>query len=216
MNEYAAWAITLPLAYLIGSVPSGLIVAKLVKGVDIRSYGSGSTGATNVLRTLGPRAGALVLAIDMAKGAGAAAIAKWGLLPNSDLALALAGTLAVVGHTWPIFARFRGGKGVATGLGVLFVLWWPVGLTAFAGAIIARITGFVSIGSLMGTVAGLTFLAVLIAVGRFPIEYLWFAIPVTALIFARHAANIKRLIKGTESRLDTKPKKARAAGAKHT
>ena len=112
MNEYIAWAVTLVLAYLIGSTPSGVIVTRLWRGVDIRSYGSGSTGTTNVLRTLGPKAAVLVFFLDVAKGAAAVAIAK--LLDVPHLAVALAGALVVVGHMWPVFARFRGGKGVAT------------------------------------------------------------------------------------------------------
>ena len=209
MNEYIAWAIALILAYLIGSVTSGVIVTRLWRGVDIRSYGSGSTGTTNVLRTLGPKAAVLVFVLDVAKGAAAVAVAE--ALPVPVLAVALAGALVVVGHMWPVFARFRGGKGVATGLGVLFVIWWPVGLSSFAGAIIASATRFVSIGSLVGATTGMTFLAVLIVRGDLEIEYLAFAIPVFLLIYVRHAENIGRLIKGTERRLTFGAKPSRSA-----
>ena len=218
MNEYIAWAITLVLAYLIGSTPSGVIVTRLWRGVDIRSYGSGSTGTTNVLRTLGPKAAVLVFFLDVAKGAAAVAIAK--LLNDDHLAVALAGALVVVGHMWPVFARFQGGKGVATGLGVLLFLWWPIGISSFLGAVIAMGTRYVSIGSLVGATTGMTFLAVLI-VRRFlavlivrgdvEFEYLAFAIPVFVLIYIRHAENIGRLIKGTERRLTFGAKPSRSA-----
>ncbi len=209
MNEYIAWAITLVLAYLIGSTPSGVIVTRLWRGVDIRSYGSGSTGTTNVLRTLGPKAAVLVFFLDVAKGAAAVAIAK--LLDVPHLAIALAGALVVVGHMWPVFARFRGGKGVATGLGVLLFLWWPVGISSFLGAVIASATRFVSIGSLVGATTGMTFLAVLIVRDIVEIEYFAFAIPVCVLIYFRHAENINRLIKGTERRLTFGAKPSRSA-----
>ena len=212
MNEYIAWAVTLVLAYLIGSVTSGVIVTRLWRGVDIRSYGSGSTGTTNVLRTLGPKAAVLVFVLDVAKGSAAVAIAK--AMPVPTLCVALSGVLVVVGHMWPVFARFRGGKGVATGLGVLFFLWWPVGISSFAGAIIASATRYVSIGSLVGATTGLTFLAVLIARGDVEIEYLAFAIPVVILIYARHLENIVRLIKGTERRLTFGSKPSRSAEAR--
>ena len=209
MNEYVAWAITLVLAYLIGSTPSGVIVTRLWRGVDIRSYGSGSTGTTNVLRTLGPKAAVLVFFLDVAKGAVAVAVAK--LLDVPHLAIALAGVLVVVGHMWPAFARFRGGKGVATGLGVLLFLWWPVGISSFLGAVIASATRYVSIGSLVGATTGMAFLAVLIVRGDVEIEYLAFAIPVCVLIYVRHAENINRLIKGTERRLTFGAKPSRSA-----
>ena len=209
MNEYIAWVVTLVLAYLIGSTPSGVIVTRLWRGVDIRSYGSGSTGTTNVLRTLGPKAAVLVFFLDVAKGAAAVAIAK--LLDVPHLAVALAGALVVVGHMWPVFARFRGGKGVATGLGVLLFLWPPVGVSSFLGAVIASATRYVSVGSLVGATTGMAFLAVLIVRGDVEFEYLVFAIPVFVLIYIRHAENIGRLIKGTERRLTFGAKPSRSA-----
>ena len=209
MNEYVAWAITLALAYLLGSTPSGVIVTRLWRGVDIRSYGRGSTGTTNVLRTLGPKAAVLVFVLDVAKGAAAVAVAR--LLDVPHLAVALAGALVVVGHMWPVFARFRGGKGVATGLGVLLFLWWPIGISSFLGAVIASATRFVSVGSLVGATTGVTFLAVLIVRGDVEIEYLAFSVPVCVLIYIRHAENIGRLIKGTERRLTFGAKPSRSA-----
>ena len=209
MNEYVAWAITLAVAYLIGSTPSGVIVTRLWRGVDIRSYGSGSTGTTNVLRTLGPKAAVLVFVLDVAKGAAAVAVAR--LLDVPHLAVALAGALVVVGHMWPVFARFRGGKGVATGLGVLLFLWWPIGISSFLGAVIASSTRFVSVGSLVGATTGVTFLAVLIVRGDVEVEYLAFSVPVCVLIYIRHAENIGRLIKGTERRLTFGAKPSRSA-----
>ena len=212
MNEYLLWVITLALAYLIGSVPSGVLVTRLWRGVDIRSYGSGSTGTTNVLRTLGPKAAVLVFVLDVAKGAAGVAVAK--LLDVDHLAVALAGVLVVVGHMWPVFARFRGGKGVATGLGVLLFLWPVVGVSSFAGAVIASATRYVSVGSLVGATTGMTFLAVLIVRDQVEIEYLAFAIPVVLLIYARHLENIVRLVKGKERRLSFGSKPSRSVEAR--
>ncbi len=213
MNEYLYWIITLVLAYLIGSVPSGVIVTRLWRGVDIRSYGSGSTGATNVLRTLGPKAAVLVFILDIAKGSAAVAIAKG--LAVSDLNIAVAGVLVVAGHSWPVFARFRGGKGVATGLGVLLLLWWPIGISSFAGAVIASATRYVSVGSLVGATTGVVFLAVQIVKGDIDPAYLAFAVPVGVLIYVRHLPNIFSLINGTERRLSVgRPSRATEARTK--
>ncbi len=211
MNEYIAWPVTLAAAYLIGSVPSGVIVARLWRGVDIRSYGSGSTGATNVLRTLGAKAGVLVLVLDVAKGTGATLIAI-ALTTDSPLNVALAATMSVVGHSFPIFAKFQGGKGIATGLGALFALHPLAGGAAFCGAVIAMVTRYVSLGSLVGTVTGFAILIWLMLIETLPYEYLAFSIPVFTLIFVRHAPNIKRLINGTESRLSFGRSKAASSG----
>ena len=115
MSDPAVAAIVLVSAYFIGAIPAGVIVGRLWRGVDIRSYGSGGSGATNVARTLGSRAGGVVLAMDVGKGIIVAVIAL--LVSDEAWLLAAAGTFAVLGHMFPVYIKFKGGKGVATGLG---------------------------------------------------------------------------------------------------
>jgi acyl phosphate:glycerol-3-phosphate acyltransferase len=214
MNEALAWSIGLPAAYLLGSVPIGVIVGKLTRGVDVRNYGSGSTGATNVMRTLGPVMGIAVLALDWGKGAAAVFIAR--ALSDSSALSASAALLVVVGHSWPVFAKFRGGKGVATGLGALTIISPLGGGLAALGAVVAVITRYVSVGSMAGTAAGLATLIYLIVTGRMDEGYLIFAIGGFLLIELRHWKNAVRLFKGTENRLNTigRPRRARASQVK--
>lgn len=147
------YAIIAILGYLIGSIPFGLIVGRLVGGIDVRDYGSKRTGATNVLRTLGPRYGGLVFVLDAAKAIAAIGVARL-ILGGDRWAWALAALLAMVGHIYPIFAGFKGGRGVATGLGgvlgmlpwaflVTFVVWWSV----------VWLTRYVSLASMLASIA---------------------------------------------------------------
>lgn len=204
-------------AYLVGAVPSGVIVGRLWRGVDIRSYGSGGSGATNVARTLGSRAGAAVLASDVGKGVIVAVIARL-VSPDAWQAwiLAAAGTTAVLGHMFPVYIRFKGGKGVATGLGALFVISPAAGVVALIGVAIAALTRYVSLGSIigsglsLGSLAALSVFQVSVLGIRHDRWYLLFAIPVGLLILWRHQSNIDRLAKGDESRLENKPTPRRA------
>ena len=209
MSDPAVAAIVLVSAYFIGAIPSGVIVGRLWRGVDIRSYGSGGSGATNVARTLGPRAGGVVLAMDVGKGIIVAVIAL--LVSDEAWLLAAAGTFAVIGHMFPVYIKFKGGKGVATGLGTLFIISPLAGAIALLGVAIAALTRYVSIGSIIGGSISLGLLAVL---SLFEVSvlgtqhdrwYLLFAIPVAVLILWRHQPNIDRLAKGDESRLENKP-----------
>ena len=215
MSDPVAIAVVLAAAYFIGAVPSGVIVGRLWRGVDIRSYGSGGSGATNVARTLGAGAGGAVLASDIAKGAIVTAIARYAVSGDAWL-VALAGTVAVLGHMFPVYIKFKGGKGVATGLGGLFVISPLAGLIAMVGVAIAALTRFISLGSIMGSSLSLGTLAVLSAfqVTVLGIQhdrwYLLFAIPVASLILWSHQANMDRLAKGDESRLENKPTPRRA------
>ncbi len=217
MNDLVVAIIVLVAAYFIGAIPSGVIVGRLWRGVDIRSYGSGGSGATNVIRTLGPRAGGAVLASDIGKGIIVTVIARLvSPEPWEVWLLALAGTVAVLGHMFPVYIRFKGGKGVATGLGGLFVISPAAGVIAMLGVAIAALTRYVSLGSIMGTSVSLGTLAVLSAfeVSVLGIQherwYLLFAIPVAVLILWSHQANMDRLAKGDESRLENKPTTRRA------
>lgn len=186
----AAWAI----GYLIGSVPFGLIVTRAFGLGDVRSIGSGNIGATNVLRTGNKWAAALTLNLDMAKGALPVLVflGLWG-----DLAAQMAGLGAFLGHCFPVWLRFAGGKGVATFLGIVLALWWPVGLMTLATWVVAAVlTRISSVGALAAAALAPVWL---ITQGR------WEAVLVTsvlaALVWLFHRGNIARLIAGTEPRI---------------
>jgi glycerol-3-phosphate acyltransferase PlsY len=192
---------TIVLAFFLGSLPFGLIVARLFFKTDIRAQGSGNIGAANAARTLGKGAGALVLALDALKGFVPTILAQdFGGLP---LAL-LAGFAAIVGHCYSPFMRFRGGKGVATELGVLFGLAWQAALV-FIGVWIAAVlaTGYASVGSLLASLS--------------TIATLWLFLDARAAIYAacavaiiawRHRENIERLLDGRENRLKIGPSRS--------
>jgi glycerol-3-phosphate acyltransferase PlsY len=187
-------------AYLVGSVPTGLWLGKVVAGIDVRSFGSHRTGATNVQRSLGTRAGIAVLLIDFAKGLLAVLVTR-GLTGN-DYVAAVAGLAAVVGHVWPVLAGFRGGRGVATGAGAVFGLAPLALLLAFATVTrVVAVTRYVSLGSVVGALSAP--LWVVLLRGRTPQSdaAVPLALIVTALVVAKHVDNVSRLINGTESRL---------------
>jgi len=193
-----ALAATAVLAYLLGSVPFGIVMARLFGLGDLRKIGSGNIGATNVLRTGNKPAAALTLVLDAGKGGIAVLIAR--ALLGEDAAQ-VAGFAAFLGHCYPVFLRFRGGKGVATFLGTLLALAWPVGLAACATwAAVAAVTRISSLSALVA--AALAPLWALL-LGRS--EAVALLILLAALIFLRHAANIRRLLDGTEPRIGKKP-----------
>ena len=210
MSDPVVAIVVLVAAYFIGAIPTGVIAGRLWRGVDIRSYGSGGSGATNVARTLGPRAGAAVLASDIAKGAIVPAFARYVVSGDAWL-VALAGTVVVLGHMFPVYIRFKGGKGVAAGIGALFIISPIAGPIVLIGVAVAALTRFVSLGSILGSSLSLGGLAVLSAFElnvlgiQHDLWYLLFAIPVGLLILWRHQPNIDRLAKGDESRLENKP-----------
>jgi glycerol-3-phosphate acyltransferase PlsY len=189
-------------AYLIGSIPFSFLVARAFGVHDVREVGSGNVGATNVLRSAGKAAGALALLLDVGKGAGAAALA--GRLAPGEAALpAAAAVAAVVGHMYPVWLRFQGGKGVATGFGAFAPLapWAALGaLAVFAVAALA--TRFVSLGSVAGgaALAGLAFAL------RGPDPVAIATAVTAALVVFRHRSNLRRILEGTERRMGTRPK----------
>jgi len=185
--------------YLIGSIPVGLLMGRALRGLDVREHGSGSIGTTNVLRLLGPTAAATTFGLDVAKGTAAVAVAR--RLGANRSAQAAAGLAAVVGHSWPVFARFRGGKGVATAFGALL----PVSGEASAYAVVGGLSSLalsriMSVGSLGAAVSAVVGAGVEGArTGRrVPLA---FASLATAIIVVRHADNLKRLFRGKEPRV---------------
>jgi glycerol-3-phosphate acyltransferase PlsY len=188
------------LGYLIGAIPFGLVVGKLTRGVDVREYGSGKMGATNVLRTLGVRVGVLVFAADLAKGAAAVLLSK-AILDTHAAAVAAAIT-AIVGHNWPVYVRFWGGRGVTTALGGLSALAPLVAAGCLGiGVVIIAWSRYVSLGSMAGALSGGIIMASLVALDRQPVEFLVYALIASCLIIFQHRDNIARLRSGTERRL---------------
>jgi glycerol-3-phosphate acyltransferase PlsY len=189
-------AIALVIGYLLGSINSGVILPRLM-GVDIYAHGSGNPGASNVMRTLGKRAGAAVMAADAAKGALAAAIGSWMVSDVIGFWVALA---AVVGHVFPIWHRFRGGRGVATAIGAVLWLepWFGLVLVLGWGTTVA-ITKTASLASLGAMILYVPGYAVF---GRRGWELVAAALT-AALVVVRHAPNIRRLIRGGERTVET-------------
>src|SRR5690348_4493886 len=160
MAFWIAGGVAVAIAYLLGSTPTGYLAGKLLKGVDIREHGSGSTGATNVLRTVGKWPALVVILVDLLKGAAAVAFVRWlapGLHPWTPWAVCAAGLAVVLGHSKSIWLGFTGGKSAATGLGVLLAMSWPVG--AGAGAVFVIVTAAFRIVSLGSMLAALTAIA---------------------------------------------------------
>ena len=214
------------IGYLLGSIPFGVLIAKRKAQVDIREYGSGKMGTTNVLRTAGGRAAALVLTLDILKGALAVLLA--GLIVGRSYlvisgfgfgalaAQVLAALAAIAGHIWPIFIKFRGGRGVATFFGGLVILCPAAAL--FGGEILiigAGLTKFASLGSIAGAVGTYAILVPLTIMNGFRIELLVYALLGTVIVIAMHKSNIMRLIAGKERKLGEKvPKATRASPSK--
>ncbi|NMA92860.1 MAG: glycerol-3-phosphate 1-O-acyltransferase PlsY [Firmicutes bacterium] len=188
------------LAYLLGSIPFGYLAGRLLRREDIRDYGSGNIGATNVMRLLGPATALLVLALDVGKGAAAVLLAR--SLTGQEYFWWMAALAVLVGHCWPLFLGFKGGKGTATGLGILLVLVkapiWGI-ILILAGIVIA-LTRYVSLVSITAAVS----FPILLWLFRYAPAYICFGVVIGALVVVRHQANIRRLINGTESRLGQK------------
>ena len=188
------------LAYLIGSFPSGYLAGKIIKGIDIRSFGSGSTGATNVLRQIGKRAAITVFLLDVFKGVLSILIAKYFLLNDSwQVAIGLS---TLIGHIWPVWLDWKGGKAVATGLGVFLGLSWQVGI-ATLGIFIVIITLFriVSLASLTAALSLPLLMFLSFETSNISLPFLVISLLAMVLVIWRHRENIVRLIKGKEPRI---------------
>ncbi len=210
----AKFILVIVIGYLLGSIPFGLIISRRKARIDIRNYGSGRIGGTNVLRTLGRKAFLMVAALDIAKGALAVVFAgliigtDYIIIGNSGLGLlsqVLAGLAAVIGHIWPVFLKFKGGRGVATFIGGLIALFPIAGLLGGEAVIIgAGLSGFASLGSIIGVVGVFTILIPFTIFFNLPIEYLGYALIGTVIIVFVHRDNIKRLLSGNERKLNQK------------
>lgn len=199
-------------SYLIGSVSSAVIISKLMSGKDIREEGSGNAGATNMLRVHGKGAGALTLVCDILKGVIAILLSMlfdmWlkSAAPDSifigNLAY-IAGFFAVLGHDFPVFFKFRGGKGVATSLGVVLMLNWKIGLIVLALALIVMIISrYVSLGSITAAVSyPILVIGFMVGSEKWNVFYILSAVLMALVLILKHHANISRLLKGEENKL---------------
>ena len=197
-------------SYLIGAIPYGLIIGFISRGVDIRKHGSGSTGATNVLRTIGLPLAIIVGILDVSKAIIAILIAS--LFTGGDpLIKAIAAMFVIIGHIWPIYAKFRGGKGILTGIVGLIILSPVTGITAFISAVFTiAIFKIVSLGSIVGMAVALASILFLYQIGQEQnIEYVLYTVIGSIIIIFKHTSNIKRLINKTEPKIGNRARKSK-------
>lgn len=200
MSTVVAVVVTGMLGYMLGAVPWGLVVGRAYRGIDIREFGSGKTGFTNTLRAVGLVPAILVVALDIGKGAVPVLVGAY--LFDEPWAAAIGGVAAVLGHTWPVFAGFRGGRGVATTFGAFLAMSPPVALALLVAAVLLlAITRYVSLMSMTGVGVGFLVLIALVLADRLPAEYLLFGAAVTASVELNHLENLRRLLAGTEPKL---------------
>ena len=212
MIEYMIMAI---IAYCIGSLNISIFISKKLGGFDLREKGSNSTGATNVLRTLGKKAAAITLLFDILKGIVAIAISMiiGNIMEetNQELLLQIAGIAVVIGHTFPIFFGFKGGKGVATSIGILLMSNWKIGLICLIFALVLMIlTRMVSVGSCAAAILFpvLTLFIndsyTILTEGKSGNAYFIYSVLLSVIVLYNHRSNIKRLLNGTENKLSLK------------
>ena len=208
----AAYIIIAIIAYLVGSINFSIIISKRMAGFDVREKGSGNAGTTNMLRSVGVKAAAITLLCDILKGVVVILIAILigNIVDGLDDALLvqLAGIFVIIGHTFPIFFGFKGGKGIATSLGVLLMINWQIGLICLVFALILMvITRMVSVGSIA---AAILFPVLVIFIGQnyiVPVNnwsYLIFSIIVAVLVLFNHRENLKRIFTGKENKISFK------------
>ena len=191
------------IGYLLGSVSTGILVAKVNHGPDLHKVGSGNVGASNVLRTMGARSGAITFLGDYFKAVAACLIGLW--LTGSHDGMLAAGLAVVVGHNWPVFFGFEGGKGVAASTAVMVCCYWQWGLIGYAVAIgLIALTRYISLGSMVMLVLYAVLVILFEAHGNIWI-ILW-AVALAAMCLIRHRSNITRLLSGTERKIGQKEK----------
>ena len=189
------------LCYLLGSFPTGFLFGKYLKNIDLRKMGSGSTGATNVLRNVGKWPALFVFIVDVLKGY--IAVKLTYILISESIYEVLAGFLAVSGHIWPIWLKGKGGKAVATGLGIFIALSWQVGLASFGiFLLVLSFSKFVSLSSI--TASFLLPIFMFLNLGKMDHPYFIFSVLVAVLIIGKHKTNIARIIKGIEPKIKLK------------
>ena len=204
MTPPTAVVIAAVVGYLLGSIPSGLLIGRMLEGVDIRQTGSGRTGATNAMRSLGARGFVLTFAADAGKAIVAVLIAR--LLVADVLGVgaaeAVAAVAAIIGHNWSAYIGFGGGRGVACSFGSMLMLFWPGALAGLvtAGALIG-LTRYVSLGSIVGTVVGLVVVVVAVTAGSEPPALAAFAVVTAVIVIGSHRDNLGRLLAGTERKI---------------
>lgn len=190
---------SLILGYLLGSIPSGWLAGHWLKGIDLRELGSGSTGATNVLRQVGKGPALVVFLIDVGKGAAAVLVAR--ALGLGDWIQVLAGLTALAGHIWPVWLNFKGGKAVATGFGMFLGLAWPVGLASF-GVFLLTLWLFriVSLSSVLAAVSLPLLMICFSGIG----SYILIALVAMGIVLWRHRSNLARILEGSEPKVGQK------------
>lgn len=202
------------IAYLIGSINFSIILSKRMAGFDIREKGSGNAGTTNMLRAVGKKAAVITLICDILKGVVSILIAVLAgkIVKNLDNALLvqLAGIFVIIGHTFPVFFKFKGGKGIATALGVLLMINWQIGLICLIFALVLMaLTKMVSVGSIAAAILFPILVAFIdqnyiVQTSNSNWSYLVFSIIVALLVIFNHRANVQRILNGTENRLSFK------------
>ena len=209
MTEIFIFIITSLFCYLIGSISFGRILSKLTTGVDITKVGSGNTGATNVLRSSGPALGLIVLILDMAKSIIPVAVLNQINYFGSNGSIQFFALLFIIGHCYPIYNKFKGGKGVATGIGPLVIIFFPSSLVALIVFIITILfTKYVSAGSVLGCLFALISMIFFNISGSYNSTYydLIYLLPAITIIIYKHSENIYRLINNNENKLSFKKK----------
>lgn len=192
--------VSLLIGYLLGSVSFSYLAGKLLKGIDIRQHGSGNAGATNTLRVLGKGPGIAVLLLDALKGVAAVWVAAL-MSGGTPLIEVLAGVCVIAGHNWPVFFGFRGGKGIATTIGVMATLaFFPALYAGIIAIIVIALTRYVSLGSLLLT----ALLPLFIWIMHKPTEILVLSLVLFVFAWVRHRSNIVKLVKGKENKLGAK------------
>ena len=187
---------SLILGYLLGSIPSGWLAGRWLKGIDLRELGSGSTGATNVLRQVGKGPALVVFLIDVGKGAAAVLLAR--AFGQSDSIQVLAGLTALAGHIWPVWLNFKGGKAVATGFGMFLGLAWPVGLASFGVFLLSLwLFRIVSLSSVLAAVSLPLLMIRFSGIG----SYILIALVAMGLVLWRHRSNLSRILEGSEPKV---------------